>query len=68
MQQRGNPATDCCSPCPTAEPVQEIEAAEILLDHQVDGLIVISARVPIATWELPRGVDRETGEKRRWCW
>jgi DNA-binding LacI/PurR family transcriptional regulator len=27
-------------------PAEEIEAAEILLDHQVDGLIVISSRAP----------------------
>jgi len=42
-------------------PVLEIEAAEVLLDHQVDGLIVISSRAPEQYGVLARGVDRETG-------
>ena len=37
-------------------PVLEIEAAEVLLDHQVDGLIVISSRAPEQYGGLARGV------------
>ena len=44
------------------EPAQELAAAETLLDHEVDGLIVISARVPARYLELPRGADRGTRE------
>ena len=43
-------------------PSQELAAAETLLDHDVDGLIVISSRVPERYLELPRGGDRATGD------
>ena len=45
------------------EPAQELAAAETLLDHEVDALIVISARVPDRYLELPRGANRGTGEE-----
>jgi DNA-binding LacI/PurR family transcriptional regulator len=44
------------------EPSQELAAAETLIDHEVDALIVISARVPDRYLELPRGADRGTRE------
>jgi DNA-binding LacI/PurR family transcriptional regulator len=40
-------------------PAEEVEAAEILLDHQVDGLIVISSRAP----ELYARFGRDEGER-----
>ena len=42
-------------------PAQELAAAETLLDHDVDGLIAISSRVPDRYVGLMRGGDRETG-------
>jgi DNA-binding LacI/PurR family transcriptional regulator len=42
-------------------PGQELVAAETLLDHDVDGLIVISSRIPSRYADLARGGDRETG-------
>jgi DNA-binding LacI/PurR family transcriptional regulator len=43
------------------DPNQELAAAETLLDHEVDGLIVISARVPGRYLELPRGERGDGG-------
>lgn len=45
------------------DPAQELAAAETLLDHDVDGLIVISSRVPSRYADLARGGDRETGDQ-----
>lgn len=45
------------------DPAQELAAAETLLDHDVDGLIVISSRVPDRYVGLARGGDRETGDQ-----
>lgn len=45
------------------DPAQELAAAETLLDHEVDGLIVISSRVPDRYVGLARGSDRETGDQ-----
>lgn len=42
-------------------PTLEIKAAEALLDHQVDGLIVISSRAPERCGALARGHDRKSG-------
>lgn len=36
-------------------PAEEIEAAEVLLDHEVDGLIVISSRAPDRYARMARG-------------
>lgn len=36
-------------------PAEEVEAAEVLLDHQVDGLIVISSRAPDRYTRFARG-------------
>lgn len=44
-------------------PAQEIAAAEVLLDRQVDGLIVISSRAPERYGTLPRRSDRTTGAR-----
>lgn len=45
------------------DPAQELAAAETLLDHEVDGLIVISSRVPDRYVGLARSSDRETGDQ-----
>ncbi len=45
------------------DPGQEVEAAETLLDRDVDGLIVISSRVPARYRDLVRGADRATGDR-----
>jgi DNA-binding LacI/PurR family transcriptional regulator len=42
-------------------PAQEIEAAEVLLDRQVDGLIIISSRAPEHYGDLARTPDRVRG-------
>jgi DNA-binding LacI/PurR family transcriptional regulator len=42
------------------DPQQEIEAADLLLDHQVDGLIVISSRAPHRYADLERRATRRT--------
>ncbi len=42
------------------DPAQELAAAETLLDHDVDGLMVISSRAPHRYADLPRRGDRET--------
>ena len=39
-------------------PAEEVEAAEVLLDHQVDGLIVISSRAPERYARLARSAER----------
>jgi DNA-binding LacI/PurR family transcriptional regulator len=45
------------------DPAQEVAAAETLLEHDVDGLVVISSRVPDRYADLARGGDRETGDR-----
>ena len=45
------------------DPAQEMAAAEVLVDHEVDGLIVISSRIPERYLALARNADRETGER-----
>ncbi|HAJ37440.1 MAG TPA: LacI family transcriptional regulator [Chloroflexi bacterium] len=43
------------------DPSQEITAATVLLDHQVDGLIVISSRAPDRYRQLPRARENAAG-------
>ena len=47
-------------------PVLEIEAAEVLLDHQVDGLIIISS-APEQYGTLTRASTGRRACSRRWC-
>lgn len=44
------------------DPGQEMAAAETLLDHEVDGVIVISSRIPGRYLDLPRS-GRTTGDQ-----